>query len=161
MKQKKAKLTVLFLAGIGLSGLQAQDATTAAGGDASGSGGSASYSVGQPVYTSNTSASGNVNQGVQQPYEIIITSVNNNADINLMLSVYPNPSIDYINLVVGSKDLTNITFQLYDVQGKVLVNQKVTSSQTSIRMADFATGVYFLNVVDKNSEVKTFKIIKN
>lgn len=161
MKQKKAKLTVLFLAGIGLFGLQAQDATTAAGGDASGSGGSASYSVGQPVYTSNTSASGNVNQGVQQPYEIIITSVNNNADINLMLSVYPNPSIDYINLVVGSKDLTNITFQLYDVQGKVLVNQKVTSSQTSIRMADFATGVYFLNVVDKNSEVKTFKIIKN
>ncbi len=161
MQHKKTKLSVVFLAGIGLSGLYAQDATTASGGDATGSGGSASYSIGQPVYTSNTSASGSVNQGVQQPYEII-TSLNNNPDINLVVSVYPNPSIDYVNLVVGSKDLSNLTFQLFDINGKVLVSQKIDATQTAIKMADYAVGNYFLRVIDNNkTEVKSFKIIKN
>jgi hypothetical protein len=40
-----------------------------AGGEATGSGGSVSYSVGQVVYTTNTGINGSVAQGVQQPYE--------------------------------------------------------------------------------------------
>ena len=44
----------------------AQDAIPATGGDATGSGGSASYTVGQIGYTTNTGTNGSVAEGVQQ-----------------------------------------------------------------------------------------------
>lgn len=161
MNQKKTKITILFLLGLGLSGLKAQDATTAAGGDATGAGGSVAYSVGQAVYTSVESASGSVNQGVQQPYVFVITGINTNPNINLLIAVYPNPSTAFINLNVENLDLANLSFQLFDVQGKLLVNQKITDTTTSILMAEFASGSYFLKVIDNKSELKAFKIIKN
>lgn len=141
--------------------VQAQDATTAAGGDVTGSGGSVAYSVGQVAYTSVESASGSVNQGVQQPYEVTVTGINSRPDINLSLSVYPNPSASFINLNVGNQKLDLLSFQLYDVTGKILMNQKVTATETTIRMEAFAKGNYFLKVLENKSEVKTFKIIKN
>ncbi len=48
--------------------IHAQQATTATGGDASGSGGTVASSVGQIVYTTNTGTTGSVVQGVQQPF---------------------------------------------------------------------------------------------
>ena len=90
MKNKKVKLTALLLLGIGFNQVYAQQATTASGGDASGSGGSVVYSVGQIVYTTNTGTTGSVLQGVQQPYETSISGLNETG-INLNLSAYPNP----------------------------------------------------------------------
>lgn len=71
MKNNK-KTVALLLLGFGITTAQAQQATTATGGNASGSGGPVAYSVGQVVYTTNTSSNGSVAQGVQQPYEISI-----------------------------------------------------------------------------------------
>ncbi|MCB0409870.1 MAG: hypothetical protein KDD29_06595, partial [Flavobacteriales bacterium] len=50
----------------------AQENTVSSGGDALGVGGSASYSVGQVVYTTHTGVNGSIAQGVQQPYEISV-----------------------------------------------------------------------------------------
>jgi hypothetical protein len=62
---------------------------------------------------------------------------------------------------VGSQKFDLLSFQLYDVNGKLLTNQKITSAETIIQMEAFAKGNYFLKVLDNTSEVKTFKIIKN
>ncbi|MDQ3045915.1 MAG: T9SS type A sorting domain-containing protein [Bacteroidota bacterium] len=159
--KKKTTLSLLFLAGLGLSGLNAQEASTAAGGDATGAGGSASYSVGQVSYTSIENAAGSVNQGVQQPYQIVVTGVNTTANIEVLMSVYPNPSTSFITIKVEDKDLANLTFQLFDVQGKLLISEKITQTETAVQMADFAKGNYFLKVVNNKAELKSFKIIKN
>jgi len=53
MRHKRLKLSAVLLLGLGLTGLQAQESVNATGGNASGSGGSVSYSVGQ-VVTSHT-----------------------------------------------------------------------------------------------------------
>ena len=45
MRHKRLKLSAVLLLGLGLTGLQAQTSVNATGGNASGSGGSASYSV--------------------------------------------------------------------------------------------------------------------
>lgn len=45
----------------------AQQSAVGAGGDISGSNGSMSYSIGQPVYTNFSNQYGDINQGVQQP----------------------------------------------------------------------------------------------
>ena len=158
MKNKKIKFSVLLL-GIGITA-QAQQATTATGGNASGSGGTVAYSVGQIVYTTHTGATGSVAQGVQQPYEISIVLGVEDHQISLNMQVYPNPTTDYLTLNVGSFELAALNFQLYDLSGKLIESKKITSITETIRMENLPRATYFLKVTNNNKEVKTFKIIK-
>ena len=162
MKHKRLKLSALLLLGLGLTGLQAQESVKATGGDALGSGGSASYSVGQVVYTTNTGTNGSVAQGVQQAFEIsVVTGLEEAKGINLSVSAYPNPTTDYLTLEVKDVELLNLHFQMYDMNGKLLQNEKITGNQTSIVMSNLVPATYFVKVIQGNKEVKTFKIIKN
>ncbi len=125
MRHKKLKLSAIILLGLGLTGLQAQESVNATGGDASGSGGSVSYSVGQVVYTTNTGTNGSVTQGVQQPYEIsVVTAIEEAKGINLTVTAYPNPATDYLTLRIDEFEISNLSFQLYDMSGKLLQSSK-------------------------------------
>tara|TARA_B100000809_G_scaffold266457_1_gene329268 strand:- start:2960 stop:3436 length:477 start_codon:yes stop_codon:yes gene_type:complete len=158
MKHKKTITSVAFLL-LGLGGLHAQESPTVTGGEATGTSGTASYSVGQVVYTTATGTNGSVAQGVQQSFEISVTTGINETSINLKMSVYPNPTTNYLTLKV---DLTkNLSYHLFDMQGKVIENKKVTASNTSIKMEGLPKATYFLKVIEENQAVKTFKIIKN
>jgi hypothetical protein len=160
MRHKKLKLSAVLLLGLGLTGLQAQETIPATGGNASGSGGTVSYSVGQVVYTTNTGANGSVAQGVQQPFDIsVLTGIEQTA-INLVISAYPNPTTDFLQLKVESEKLKDLSFQLYNMQGKLLQNKKIEGNETSIVMSSLVPATYFVKVVQGNKEVKTFKIIK-
>ena len=162
MRHKKVKLSVILLLGLGLTGLQAQEAIPVSGGNASGSGGAVSYSVGQLVYTTNTGTSGSVAQGVQQPYEISeVTGIEEVKGITLQCSAYPNPATDYVKLKVENYETKNLTYWLYDINGKLLESKKIDGSETFINMEILVPATYFLKVIDNNKEVKTFKIIKN
>jgi len=162
MKHKRLKLSAILLLGLGLTGLQAQESINATGGNASGSGGSASYSMGQVVYSNITGTNGSVTQGVQQPYEIsAVTGIEQSKGIKLSVTAYPNPTTDHLTLDVKDFEFSNLNFQLYDMQGKLLQTEKITSNQTSIAMSNLAPATYFVKVVQGNKEVKTFKIIKN
>ena len=162
MRHKRLKLSAVLLLGLGLTGLQAQQSINATGGDASGGGGSVSYSVGQVVYTTHTGTSGSVAEGVQQPYEIsVVTGLEEAQSINLSVTAYPNPTTDYLTLRIDEFEISNLSFQLYDMNGKLLQNEKITGNQTSIVMSNLLPATYFVKVIQGNKEVKTFKIIKN
>jgi hypothetical protein len=151
--------TTLFL-GIALPS-SAQKNTVASGGNATGSGGSTSYSVGQVLYITSTGTNGSVAQGVQPPYEISTTGRINETAIHLALSVYPNPTTNYLTLKVDDFQLSTLNFQLLDLQGKVIKNNKVTASNTIITMEYLPKAIYFLTLKKENQLIKTFKIIKN
>ena len=158
MKPKKAMTIITFLL-LGIGVTNAQETVTTTGGEASGTGGTASYSVGQVVYTTATGTNGSVAQGVQQPYEISTTVGIKETSINLELSVYPNPTTDYLTLKVA--DFETLNFQLIDLQGKIIENKKVTARNTTIKMEALPKAVYFLNITKGNQLIKTFKVIKN
>jgi len=155
----------MLLVFFGITGVFAQEAMPVSGGDASGSGGSASFTVGQVVYTTNTGTTGSVAQGVQQAYEIfVITGAPEIKGINLTCSVYPNPATDYLKLSVKDMDKENLSYVLYDLKGKVLETNPVRDIETTINMGTLVSGTYFLKLVQvKNAssqEVKTFKVVK-
>jgi hypothetical protein len=161
MRHKRLKLSAVLLLGLGLTGLQAQESVNAIGGNASGSGGSASYSVGQVVYTTNTGTNGSVAQGVQQPYEIsVVTAIEVAKGINLSITAYPNPTTDYLQLKVESETLKDLSFQLYDINGKLLQTKKLTGTETQIKMSSYVPSTYFVKVIAGNQSIKEFKIIK-
>jgi|SRR5690554_434647 len=159
MKHKRLKLSVVILLGLGLTGLHAQESINASGGDATGSGGSASYSVGQVVYTTNTGSTGSVAQGVQHAFEIYTLGVEDIEDI--LLTAYPNPTTDYLTLELNAVTYSDVTYQLFDIHGRLLRSHKITDNHTQIAMSDLPAAVYFVKVSQGNNEVKTFKIVKN
>lgn len=155
-------MTTVLSFGFSFTPAKAQNSVNATGGNASGSGGSASYSVGQVVYSSTSETNASVAQGVQQSYEIsVITAFEEAKEMNLSVSVFPNPAADYLILEAKDSELLNLHFQLYDLNGKLLQNEKITSNQTNIEMSHLAPATYFVKVSDINKELKTFKIIKN
>ena len=101
-------------------------------------------------------------QGVQQPYEIsVVTGLEEAKGINLSVSAYPNPATDYLTLSIDNFDISNLSYQLYDMNGKLLQSEKITGNQTSIIMSNLVRANYLVKVIQGNKEVKTFKIIKN
>ena len=156
-------LTVLLLT-LGITGLHAQETISSGGGNASGSGGSVSYSIGQVLSDYQTGVNGSLSQGVQQPYEIwIMNGLEEFADITLDYRAYPNPATDFILLKVDNNNipLSTLTLFMYDLNGKLIKSLKVNDIETIIHMENYKPAVYYLKVIQGSKEVKTFKIIKN
>jgi hypothetical protein len=148
--------------GFRLTGLQAQEALPTAGGEAIGSGGTASYTVGQVGYTTHTGTTGSVAESVQQPYEISMTTgLEGSQGIDLFISVYPNPATDHLILNIYEFEISDLSFQLYDMHGALLINEIITDNETGINVSNLESAIYFVTVTQNSKEVKTFKIIKN
>ncbi len=160
MKNKRLTLSVALLICLAITSLQAQETINATGGNISGTGGSASYSVGQTTYTTHTGTTGLVAHGVQQAFEISVIIGIEETAINLVISAYPNPTNDYLTLEVKDFELSTLSFQLYDLQGKLLQNKKITDNQTNIVMSNLVPAIYFVKIIQSNKVVKSFKIIK-
>jgi hypothetical protein len=161
MKHKKIPLSLLFL-GLGWSISHAQEAITASGGVASGTGGSASYSMGQVFYTNSNGAGGSVSTGVQQPFEIsVVTEINEARGINLKVLAYPNPTTNYLTVTVEETMDYPFTAQLFDSNGKMVVSEKIIHQESKIDLRLLLQGVYFLKILQAEMEIKTFKIIKH
>lgn len=159
MTNKKNKLFATLLLGLALSACYSQQATSTSGGNAKGNGGSVAYSVGQVMYTTNSGAGGTVNQGVQQSYDIITVGIKETA-LNISLTIFPNPTATNLTLQVSDFTNENLTYQLLDMQGKLLETAQITASQMQINMDNLPAATYLLNVTQENKRVQTFKIIK-
>jgi hypothetical protein len=156
-KTKRLLIPCLFL--FGATALKAQSGTVSSGGEASGGGGSVSYSIGQIDYITENGAGGTITQGLQQPYEILVITGVENKEIDLSVSVYPNPTADQVTLNVIS--FLNMSYILTDIQGKLVKQNKLTSNETQINMSELNKATYLIKVLSNNKEVKTFKVIKN
>ena len=151
-------LTVTFLLSVSL---QAQEGFSASGGKAQGTAGSSSYTVGQTVYGTYTGSNGSVAQGVQQAYEIVELLGAEIAAIKLELVAYPNPTQETLTLKINNYKNESLTYQLYDLQGKLWDSQSLKGAQTQLEMNDLAVGSYLLSIQDEETLIKTFRIIKN
>ncbi len=142
-------------------GLAAQESVVAAGDDVANESGAVSYSVGQAFYNTASAISGSVAEGTQQPYEISVLSVEEEA-VKMNISVYPNPTADYIYLASDSDAFpaSDVSFRLFDSNGRTIQNGKVVSRQTDINMANLTPATYFVAVSQGNKDIKVFKIIK-
>ncbi len=158
MRYKEIKLSVLFICcGLVVNG---QENVPASFGEASGSGGAISYTVGQLVFDAHNGITGSVTEGLQQPYEISVQMGVDQTTISLSASIYPNPTSDFLVLKVDNPDLSNLYFDLYNFNGKTIRSQKIDSNETWIDMRNLLSTSYFVRISTGTKEIKIFKIIK-
>ena len=154
------KFSLLLCLFVYCSALNAQNYIPVTGENASGTGGSMSYTIGQVVFLTKPGSGGSIAEGVQQPFEIsTITSIEEDA-ISLELSVYPNPFADFVILKIDSFEFANLNYRLYGISGDLIQFRKIEQAQTQIQMENLKPGSYFIKVSRNDSELKTFKIIK-
>jgi len=142
----------------------AQQSINPSGGTASGAGGSATYSIGQPDYQNYSGSNGSILEGVQQPYEIFELSISDYDGMAIDCQVYPNPTNDIIQLRITNYELREgavLHFSVFDLTGKQLLQQKITGEITDISMENLPRSTYFLNIIVDKKIAKTFKIVKN
>jgi len=172
---KTTKPFLLAIACMGFTFVKAQNTVSTTGGNASSATGNISYTVGQIAYTTNTASNGSVAQGVQQPYEIsVLTGTDESAGISLLYTVYPNPVANMLTLKVEGTVYPDCLISLFDINGKLMRESSLISTETKIDMSPFVTGTYLLAIrrtgrssnaspatgMNSAQNIKTFSIIK-
>lgn len=138
----------------------AQVSVNAAGGDATDSGGSIAYSLGQVIYTTNANTSGTISQGVQQAYEIYSLGISE-TKMNFSFSIFPNPTVDYLTLQITGYKNEILYCKVFDMQGKILISEQVSGEQTKINTAKLPASSYIIGITNQeNKQLQSYKIIK-
>ena len=154
------KIFIIILLFIVANSTQAQESVNSIGGVDAGTGGTVSFSVGQMVYTTDTKESGSLVQGIQRPYKITTTDIKK-LDNTLSFKAYPNPSSDDLFLEMNAFRNEKLNYQLYDMQGKLIMTNPIEVPKTQINMRALAVGAYVIHIHDsKNQAIQTIQIIK-
>ena len=78
---------------------------------------------------------------------------------NDLIYVYPNPVKD--NLMIQSNNLTTILkVNVYNSIGQLVITKDLSLELEPINLSYMNSGIYFVNIISENKNVKTFKIIK-
>lgn len=117
---KKKLLYLLLLVGFTS---QAQVATVSSGGNATGAGGSLSYSIGQIIYTTNSGSTFTSAQGVQQPTDAAVSDV---------ITLTPVLTSPVANAVAGNTFQINYTLPEVPLAGSVQLIFAPTSGGSTI-----------------------------
>ena len=76
---------------------------------------------------------------------------------NSKLNVYPNPTSSHVNIELLTNEIA--TLEVYDVSGKFLFTEVLTSKTNTINIEKLSSGIYFLKV-NSSEGTSTNKIIK-
>jgi hypothetical protein len=117
--------------------------------------GSISFTIGQVLYTQKGETY-NFSEGNQQPYKI--NYIENKS--NLHISIYPNPSKDFIYFLVEDLNFNDLNFQLISITGKVFRSGKITNQKSFVRLNDLINGVYILKILRGTTEEINYKVLK-
>jgi len=84
-------------------------------------------------------------------------------ELQYAISIYPNPTDNFVNLNYFSDIQSKMFVKLYDMNGKLLyeqtVNMEIGKGSLSLDLSNLALATYHLEVT-VNGKVETFKIVK-
>lgn len=140
----------------------AQTAILSTGNDRISPAGQVSFSIGQVFYQQNyVEGNATIIQGVQQPYEIsLLLNTAQGEDISVNYSVFPNPVIDILNLVIPPSADHTYHIKLYDNKGLLLKEQIIYNKNTAIPMAGMKSAVYFIAIYQNEKLIELIRIMK-
>ena len=163
---KTTRSVLICLATLGLSSAycNAQSNVITSGANGNGAAGSVSFTIGQLDYINANSTAGDINQGVQQPFEIYkVTGLDDMQLAGLDIQISPNPSFGAMTLLINgaSFEQKKLSYSIQSINGDRLAYQSITNRQTPIKLEHLAAARYFLTIYAEQVKIATYKIVKN
>ena len=156
---------LILLIGLCAIYLQAQEVVTTAGSHGETTSGSLSWTVGEPVIETISDGTNTLTQGFLQS-KLTVTAINDLKIPVIELSVYPNPTNNYLTIEVKTDKQRDLLLSLFDLNGKLILQKKMAGNKQTIKMQNYKPATYILEVTEaKDSKdakycVSTFRIIK-
>jgi hypothetical protein len=79
------------------------------------------------------------------------------------VEIFPNPSVDFLNVHIKNSDLTKTTIIVHSIIGNKIeiIAEKVSTDKYRLDVRDLPKGYYLLSIKDANTDFsKTFKFLK-
>ncbi len=151
--------------------LNAQSSMVATGGELTGSGGTASISVGQVHYESFTGNNGASLGGVQQAFELFEIKTwkdvpywnePNDPGLPIMVNLilFPNPTPRSITVRVTEYQNDVLNYRILDMVGREMSNGIISQSEVTIDMEELPAATYFMEVI-QGDRASVYKLIKS
>lgn len=134
-----------------------QQGVVGLGGEASGAGGSLSYSLGQVGYRALEGTGGTNAAGVQQPYEYLVLAVEAPPEDHTV-QVAPNPTADGVQLTFEAMPDPGAQYLVLDAAGQVVRTATITATTVHVPLGDLPAAVYLLRIT--GTSPRTFQLIK-
>jgi len=143
----------------GYQNITAQDVVSTGGNAHSNANGSISYTIGETVIETFIGDNLILLQGFHQS-NLMVTAIDELPGLDFEISVFPNPAAAYVKLRITQETVVGIHYQLYDMDGKLLMQNRPEGIETDIPFRDYSPAEYILRIFDRKNEVKSFKIVK-
>lgn len=90
------------------------------------------------------------------------TSIKEEKEQNVEILIYPNPSNGEVNVTFSSWNNDAITYQLFDITGKIVTEGSVKgkASKLNFNQGNIKNGVYFLNFISNEQMISKRIIIE-
>jgi 2',3'-cyclic-nucleotide 2'-phosphodiesterase (5'-nucleotidase family) len=122
---------------------------------------SISWTLGETIIPTFTSEDGSLilTHGFQQ--KLIITTVEENLEDLVEVTIYPNPTSEMINIQFQTSPDKEILVYLLDAAGKLVKTDRidVAMMNKTINMQDLPAGLYYLRLT-KGKLINVYKVVK-
>ena len=150
---KNALLLFLLLTSLSVT---AQEVIATQGDSYSNTSGSIDFTVGEVVINTGTDGSNSITQGFHQSNWKFVGVEDHTP--NYEVSIFPNPTEEVLN--IKTSKFENVKYTMYDTQGKLVLQGKLSAEQTTIQVTRIAAGSYSLVLNTGKQILKTYRLIK-
>ena len=152
----KISLFLLFLIPTAL--LAQQGAITSAGENVTKNGKIVSWSIGGIITGTYKSESQNICTGIIQPIYYTFYQLK---ESDIQLDCFPNPATEEINLELYTNEFDGMKWALYNIHGKKIKSDNLTSNKIKININNLNAASYFINIYNTNKQlIAQAKILK-
>ena len=145
--------------------VSAQEVVATQGGSYSNTSASIDFTIGEVIIATETDGTNDITQGFHQTNWNFL-GLENHAP-NYEATIFPNPTEDVLNIKTSSFE--NVTYTLFDAQGKLVMQDILSAELTPIRVSQLAPGSYSLELIFEEGSKgslsspkrKIFKLIKH
>jgi hypothetical protein len=136
--------------------VSAQEVVSTQGGSYTNSSGSIDFTIGEVVINTGSDGSNDLTQGFHQTNWNFVSIEDHVPSYEAI--IFPNPTSEI--LTIKTSTFENVTYALYDAQGKLVIQDKLSSLQTAIQVSQLAPGAYTFILNNDAQNLKTFQLIK-
>ena len=136
--------------------VSAQEVVATQGDSYSNASGNIDFTIGEVIIATGTDGTNDLTQGFHQTNWNFL-GVEDFAP-NYEAIIYPNPTEDVLN--IRTSTFENVTYTMYDAQGKSVMQEMLSAEQTPIQVDQLAPGSYSLTLNNEAQNLKTFKLVK-
>jgi hypothetical protein len=157
MKKTIGSIIVLLLCALHVQGQQ--QVVSSAGNFHANASGSISWTLGELAVETLTTAGNILTQGFQQS-RLTVTGIGDLPILDYEIVVFPNPASDHLIIRTDKEQHENLYYQLYDLSGKLIVQDRIRETGTILPVNHLRSAVYLLRIIEGNRQVRAFKVVK-